>query len=110
VTRWSELCDEAIIRCICYLLAYPNVVLTLTSDERDIYKLTSETSEDSDHASDKETSSSISGAASFVMGQNGTKAQLAWFAVKMRAAGVSTGEVEVAAAAGSNERSKKKRD
>ena len=77
---------------------YPNVVLTLTGDERDIHQMTSETFADSDHAGDKGARTSISGALSFIMGGHGTKALIAWFAVKMRSSGISTGEVEVAAA------------
>jgi len=98
VTRWSTLCDDTMIRVMSYLMTYPNVVLELTGDSRDMLELVSECFCDSDHGGDKETSRSISGAFSFIMGRHGTKALMAWFAVKMRSSGVSTGEVEVGAA------------
>eukprot|EP00959_Pyramimonas_sp_CCMP1952_P010360 217067-Pyramimonas_sp.AAC.1 len=67
-----------------YLNTHPKVVLTLACDERDARHVTSETFADSDHAGDKETSKSISGALSFIMGEHGAKALIAWFAVQMR--------------------------
>ena len=61
----------------------------------------SETFCDSDHGTDKLTSRSMSGALGFVMGQNGTRALIAWLGVKMKCAGISTGEVETVAASAS---------
>ncbi len=60
VTRWSPHCDEAMIRVMGYLDTHPNIILELVGDARDRPKLVSETFDDSDHASDKETSRSIS--------------------------------------------------
>ena len=98
VTRWDKGCDEAVIRSMAYLQTYSNIVLELVGDSRDIDALTSETFCDSDHGGDKGTSRSISGAHSFIMGSFGTRALIAWFAVKMKGSGISTGEVETAAA------------
>jgi len=98
VTKWDKGCDEAVIRTMAYLQTYSNIVLELVGDSRDIDALASETFCDSDHGGDKGTSRSISGAYSFVTGSFGTRALIAWFAVKMKGSGISTGEVETAAA------------
>ena len=100
VTKWNVECDGAVTRVMAYLQTYPNMVLELHGDSRDLTDdgLVSETFCDSDHGSDKLTSRSMSGALSFIMGKNGTKALMGWFGVKMKSAGVSTGEVETCAA------------
>ena len=98
VTKWDSQCDDAVIRVMSYLAAYANIVLELRGDSRDMPELLSETFCDSDHGGDKATSRSISGAFAFIMGKFGTRALIAWLAVKMRSSGVSTGEVETAVA------------
>ena len=76
VTKWNVECDGAVIRVMSYLQTYPNMVLELLWDSKDLAEdgLLTETFCDSDHGSDKLTSRSMSGALGFIMGKNGTKA------------------------------------
>ena len=73
VTKWSEECDKAMHHVMSYLNTHGNVVVTFVNDEPGLQSLFTETVEDSDHAGDKATSRSISGATAFVVGPSKPK-------------------------------------